>query len=132
MSPTLPTVLAADLGGSSIKAALVSRTGEIVAQTTLPAPARGPGDLIAPTDWWQTFREAASILKRENASAFTRVAAIAVTGVTRTPVVLDANGTALIGAMTARDARAQEIARRTAVDPQLCPEAVHYDAFHPA
>jgi xylulokinase len=132
MTTTPPTVLAADLGGSSIKAALVARTGEIVAQAALPAPTPDAGELIAPSDWWRTFREAALILKREDAAAFARVAAIAVTGVTRTPVVLDANGDALIGAMSARDARAQEIAHRTAVDPQLCPEALHYDAFHPA
>ena len=58
--------------------------------------------------------------------------AIAVTGVTRTPVVLDAVGNSLAGAITARDARAQEIAARTAIDPESCPEAAHYDAFHPA
>jgi xylulokinase len=124
--------LAADLGGSSVKAALVAQTGEIVAQAALPAPTPDADDLITPCDWWRTFREAALILKRENASAFARVAAIAVTGVTRTPVVLDANGDALIGAMSARDARAQEIAERTKIDPQTCPEAAHYDAFHPA
>ena len=129
---TTPTVLVADLGGSSVKAALVSRTGDVLAQTARPAPTPDARDLIAPTDWWQTFREAALILKRENASTFATVAAIAVTGVTRTPVMLDAKGDPLIGAMSARDARAQDIAERTKIDPQTCPEAAHYDAFHPA
>ena len=46
--------------------------------------------------------------------------------------MLDAAGDPLGGAITARDARAQDIATRTAIDPESCPEAAHYDAFHPA
>lgn len=132
MSPIPVTVLAADLGGSAVKAALVSSTGEIAAQTALAAPTPTARGLIAPTDWWSIFRDAAAILKRANESAFRGVEAIAVTSVTRTPVVLGADGNALIGAMTARDPRALDIAGRSAIDPQMCPEAAHYDAFHPA
>src|SRR5262245_7564355 len=132
MSSNPVIVLAADLGGSAVKAALVAGTGEIVAQASMPAPAPDTSGLVAADDWWGAFRTAAGTLRRENAAAFAAVAALAVTGVARTPVVLGRDGNALCGAIPARDARAQEIAGRTAVDPASCPEAAHYDAFHPA
>ncbi|HMK78530.1 MAG TPA: FGGY family carbohydrate kinase, partial [Xanthobacteraceae bacterium] len=127
-----PLVLAADIGGSTVKAALVARSGAIAAQVSLPSPSLDARSLIAPLGWSDAFRAAAALLKGENASAFAAVAAIAVTGVTRTPVVLDADGAALIGAMPARDARATEIAGRSAIDPRDGGEAARYDAFHPA
>ena len=135
MSSTPAIVLAADLGGTAIKAALVAANGETVAQVALPAPAPDARGLIVPEDWWRAFCDAAAALRRENASAFADVAAIGaivVTGVTRTPVVLGHGGNALCGAIPARDVRAQEVAGRTAIDSQSCPEAAHYDAFHPA
>src|SRR6187549_1969528 len=125
-------VLAADLGGTSVKAALVTSEGHILAQTSIPAPEPGVSGLILPPEWWNRFREAAATLRREDEGAFKAADAIAITGVTRTPVVLDAVGNSLAGAITARDARAQEIAARTAIAPESCPEAAHYDAFHPA
>jgi xylulokinase len=125
-------VLAADLGGTSVKAALVTREGHVVAQAAVAAPSPGVSGLILPPEWWNCLREAAVSLKRDNESAFLATEAIAVTGVTRTPVVLDELGNSLIGAIPARDARAQEIAARSAIDPEFCPEAAHYDAFHPA
>ena len=70
--------------------------------------------------------------RRDERAAFAATEAIAVTGVTRTPVVLDELGNSLVGAITARDTRAQDIAARTAIDPEFCAEAAHYDAFHPA
>jgi xylulokinase len=128
----MTTVLAADLGGSTVKAALVSRDGAILAHAALDAPAPDANGLVPPVGWWVAFRDVCAALKRENESAFTSVQAVAITGVTRTPVVLDESGSALIGAITARDARAQEMAARSAIDPEICPEAAHYDAFHPA
>ena len=125
-------VLAADLGGTSVKAALVTSEGHILAQTSIPAPEPGVSGLILPPEWWNRFRDAAATLRREDEGAFKAADAIAITGVTRTPVVLDAVGNSLAGAITARDARAQEIAARTAIAPESCPEAAHYDAFHPA
>ena len=125
-------VLAADLGGTSVKAALVTSEGHILAQTAVPAPEPGVSGLILPPEWWNCFREAAATLKRDDEAAFKAADAIAITGVTRTPVVVDAVGNSLAGAIPARDARAQEIAARTAIDPENCPEAAHYDAFHPA
>src|SRR4051794_5365091 len=129
---TTVTVLAADLGGSALKAALVSSEGEIVAQTSVPAPTPGVSGLVLPPEWWIIFRDAAAQLKSENEAAFAATAAIAITGVTRTPVVLDAVGNSLFGAIPARDTRAQDLATLTAIDPEFCPEATHYDAFHPA
>lgn len=125
-------VLAADLGGTSVKAALVTSEGHILAQTSVPAPEPGVSGLILPPEWWNRFREAAVALRRDDDAAFRAADAIAVTGVTRTPVVLDAVGNSLAGAIPTRDSRAQHIAARTAIDPQDCPEAAHYDAFHPA
>src|SRR5262245_43278714 len=133
MSSIPAIVLAADLGGTTFKAALVASSGEVVAQVSLPAPAPDGRGLIAPDGWWRAFRDAATALRRDDASAFAAVAAIAITGVTRTPVVLGRDGNALCSAITARDARAQEIAQdiasRAGLDPQTCPEVAHYDAF---
>jgi xylulokinase len=128
----MTVVLAADLGGSAVKAALISADGEVIAQASAAAPTPGVSGLILPLEWWGVFRETAATLRRENESAFAGTAAIAVTGVTRTPVVLDELGNSLVGAISARDTRAQDIAARTAIDPEYCPEAAHYDAFHPA
>ncbi len=125
-------VLAADLGGTSVKAALVTSEGHILAQTSVPAPQPGVSGMILPPEWWNGFREAAAALRRDDDAAFKAADAVAVTGVTRTPVVVDAVGNSLAAAITARDARAHEIAARTAIDPRSCPEAAHYDAFHPA
>ena len=71
-------------------------------------------------------------LQARQRAAFLATEAIAITGVTRTPVVLDELGNSLTGAIPARDTRAQEIAARNAIDPEFCAEAAHYDAFHPA
>jgi xylulokinase len=125
-------VLAADLGGTSLKAGLVSSEGHVVALASAPAPEPGVSGLILPPEWWSVFREVVANLKHENESAFAAAEAIAITGVTRTPVLLDAVGNSLAGAISARDMRAQEVAARTAIDPAACPEAAHYDAFHPA
>lgn len=128
----MTTVLAADIGGTAVKAALVSNSGDIIAETSVPAPGAGISGLILPPEWWIAFRDAVTVLRRADEMAFADTAAIAVTGVTRTPVVLDVAGNSLAGAITARDARAQEVASRSTIDPQACPEAAHYDAFHPA
>ena len=80
----------------------------------------------------ESFSRSRRDAQAEDEGAFKATDAIAITGVTRTPVVLDAVGNSLAGAIPARDTRAQEIAARTAIDPESCPEAAHYDAFHPA
>lgn len=128
----MTTILAADLGGTFIKAALIAHDGEVLAQATVPAPPTGASGLVLPPEWWSAFREVAALLKDENDAAFRGADAIAITGVTRTPIVVDGEGNSLTSAITARDARAQEVAAHTAIDPALCPEAEHYDAFHPA
>src|SRR5262245_28467541 len=101
MSTPPVTVLAADLGGTAVKAALITSEGEIVAQTSHAAPNPGVSGLILPPEWWHSFRDAVAALKRENGAALRSAAAIAVTGITRTPVVLDAAGNPLAGAITA-------------------------------
>ena len=63
-------VLAADLGGTSVKAALVTSEGHILAQTSIPAPEPGVSGLILPPEWWNRFREAAATLRREDEGAF--------------------------------------------------------------
>src|SRR5690349_8237560 len=111
-------VLAADLGGTTTKAALVASDGEIVAETSVPAPSAGITGLILPPEWWHGLRHAAAALKAQNEKAFASTEAIAITGVTRTPIVVDELGNALAGAIAARDTRAQGIAAQTAIDPQ--------------
>ncbi len=90
MKPVI--VLAADLGGTTTKAALVASDGQVRAEAAVPAPAADADGLIPPQGWWDGLVAATGALQRRDPAAFGEVAAVAVTGVTRTPVVLDASG----------------------------------------
>jgi xylulokinase len=121
-------ILAADLGGSSLRVALVGRDGAIHALCAVPHVLGIEAD---PEEWWRGVVAGAEALRREDPAGFSRIAAVAVTAFTRSLVLLDAAGTVLRPAMLWTDARAE------AVLPDLCarlpahPEAPHVNAFHP-
>jgi len=125
-------VLACDIGGSHFRLGLVDEEGNVPHDVTLASPAEGDDGSIAPETWWDRFTDAAEQLARAAPDAFAGAAAVAVCGVTRTQVFLDAAGTPVHPAITFRDARAAEIAEelRARLDP-VHPEAAHVNAFHP-
>jgi xylulokinase len=124
-------VLVADLGGSSLRAALIDPAGATVAAAAVPDP-MGAGEDSEPEAWWSAFGKAVEQLAREAPDAFAAVAAIAVTGATRTMVCLDGAGRVLGPASTFRDARAAAVLPELlSLLPPAHPETREVNAFHP-
>jgi xylulokinase len=98
----MQTVLAIDLGGTSLRAALVLPDGQAVA---LAARGHRIGDEANPADWWRALGEVlAELPDAEVANA--EVAGIGLCGFTRTQVLTDAAGTPLRPALCFTDGRA--------------------------
>lgn len=99
------TILAVDLGGSALRAALVRLDGTIVASSavalSIDEPRPGWAELD-PELWWQAFLRASSRAMR----GAPRVSAVCVCAMTRTQVLLDRHGRALGRAILFRDRRA--------------------------
>lgn len=127
-------VLACDVGGTSLKTALVDDRGAFVAQAETPSPQprqSGGGSEIEPAGWWNGLIKAASALARADAAAFSQVEAITICGVTRTQVFVGRDGRALRPAIGLSDVRMQDrIADLVARLPDH-PERAAVNAFHP-
>jgi len=129
-------VLACDLGGTSFRAALVDDAGIVLAQHALAGPQpredHAGASEIDPELWWDLLVAAASRLAAEAPAAFATVEAVAICGVTRTQIFLDAQGRSLRPAMTWKDARADGLAAelRDTIGPGH-PESTALNAFHP-
>lgn len=95
----MQTVLAIDLGGTSLRAALVLPDGRAVA---LAARAHRIGDEADPHDWWRALGEVLADLPDAE------VAGIGLSGFTRSQVLTDAAGTPLRPALCFTDGRAAE------------------------
>ena len=129
------TVLACDLGGTNCRAALVDASGGMLAAWHAPAPpvaAPAPGWAESDADaWWLFLVEAADGLARSDPAAFDAIEAVAICGLTRTQVVLDAAGNPVRPAITFADARAE--AEAAAIrDAVPAAERANVNAFHPA
>ncbi|WP_406858134.1 FGGY-family carbohydrate kinase [Alsobacter sp. KACC 23698] len=129
----MDVTLAADLGGTSLRVALMDRDGAAIASAARPQPFGAPGDDEAdPERWWVLFQDAAAELRSAAPAAFGRISCVAITGATRTQVLLDAAGRAIRPAMTWAHARAADLAPDLAARlPQDDPEVAHVNAFHP-
>lgn len=131
----MSTVLAADIGGSSVRAALVDTAGEIVALHRCPAPPeflRGGQCEIDPEEWWSAFAALATALAHDAPAAFDAVEAVAVCGITRTQILLGRDGRPLRPAITWRDARAESgIAELLDLLPRDHAERERVNAYHP-
>ena len=131
----MSAVLACDIGGTSIRAALVDRAGELVASHRRAAPAQAYGEgrcEIDPDAWWSVFTELVSALAADAGVTFDKAEALAVCGVTRTQVILDRIGRPLRPAITWGDTRAEgDVARLLERLPQDHPERTRVNAFHP-
>lgn len=129
-------VLAVDLGGTRFRAALVDDAGGIAHACWIDSPAGGAGpagwDEIDADAWWRGLQTLADRLAVQAGAAFDGIAAIAICGVTRTQVFVDAAGAAIRPAITWRDTRAAaHLAAWRADVPAEHPELPHINAFHP-
>ncbi|MGE8689208.1 MAG: xylulokinase [Achromobacter sp.] len=129
-------VLAVDLGGTRFRAALVDGSGGIAHACFIDSPAgaaAGHGwDEIDPDAWWRGLRSLADALAAQAGPAFGAVEAVAICGVTRTQVFLDAQGAAVRPAITWRDTRAAaDVGAWLASMPASHPEHGLINAFHP-
>jgi xylulokinase len=129
------SVLACDLGGTSLRLALVGVDGGIVASATRLMPSaigKAGWSEADPLRWWAAFSDAAESLAETAPHRFSRVVAIAICGMTRSQVLLDAQGTTLRPAILWADTRAgEELASLRARLPAGHPEAAQISPFHP-
>jgi xylulokinase len=127
-----------DLGGTSSRAALVTRDGDLIGPAVirrdLTVDERGYSEL-EPEDWWSDLLRAASLLLDLPEAAGIEIPAFCLGGITRTQVFLNGRGHSLRRAMTWADSRAtaeaEEIkVRQTSLgaDGQTCGPV---NAFHP-
>ncbi len=122
----LTTVLAVDLGGSTLKARLSDVDGGVLAEASESVAFEedqcGRSEQ-QPAVWWDAFsRVAASILETAGARA-AAVSAISICGFTRTQVFVDARGNPTCPAIGFRDTRAGDVAAQS--------QAPELNAFHP-
>ncbi len=109
-------ILTFDVGGTSLKGALIGPRGETEALDSLSqsppvADFRGWSEKD-PQQWWEDLlRVGALVLSRPQSSRL-EIAAIVITGVTRTQVFLDKNGEPIRPAITWADGRAASQANR--------------------
>lgn len=135
-TPRSGYVLAVDLGGTRFRAALVDECGGIAHSCAIDSPASAgphPGwDDIDADAWWRGLQSLSDTLATQAGAAFDAVQAIAICGVTRTQVFVDAQGAAIRPAITWRDTRtAADVAEWLAAMPSGHPESRQINAFHP-
>jgi len=128
-------VLACDLGGTSLRAALVDRAGAFVAAHTVAgrtAQSRQSVSEIDPSLWWADFCRAVDALALIAPDAFANTRAISITAITRTQVFLGDGGKVLRPAILWGDTRSESLVQSLR---ERCPtgheEAAGLNAFHP-
>ena len=125
-----PTILCCDLGGSSLRVGLIGVDGAIGPLASVPltvaTDAEGRSELD-PVEWWDGFLSAARTVARADAVAFRSIVGVAICGMTRTQVLVDANGVPVRPAITFRDTRSGDVASEIARETGLA----GIDAFHP-
>ena len=140
MTPLAPPlsdacVLAVDLGGSSLRTALVGRDGTTRAlhavrhhvETTAAGAAEAP-----PEAWWDGLRAGVEALRLADPGGFARIAGVAVTAFSRSQVLVDAAGTPLRPAILWSDTRAAPLLPGLLARlPATHAERAQVNAFHP-
>jgi xylulokinase len=123
------TVLAVDLGGSSLRVALIGGEGEMRALHALPQRSAEEAD---PEAWWRGLLDGAAALREADAAGFAALRAVSVSAFTRSLVLLDAAGAALRPAILWGDTRAEAVLPGLRARlPQTHPETAQVNAFHP-
>ncbi|NKC29886.1 xylulokinase [Falsiroseomonas selenitidurans] len=122
-------VLAFDLGGSSLRAALIRRDGTPLARHDQKQRLGVEADAEA---WWRAVQAGAAALRVQDAAAFARIGAIAISAVTRSLVPVDSAGRPTHPALLFGDARAAAVLPALlALLPAEHPERPQVNAFHP-
>jgi xylulokinase len=128
-------VLACDLGSTGFRAAVVDMSGTVLFSASIAGALNFDQKETfeaAPQDWWRMFCEAVEHLSRQAGSSFNAIEAIAICGITRTQVFLDADYNVLRPAITWQDTRAERWMPETRkLLPQSHPEVSQLSAFHP-
>ena len=127
-------ILAVDLGGSTLKAGLLSLEGMAEASVAFPVGFDEDGTGRSeqhPDRWWRAFTDGVDALAVRN--EFDAPAAVVACGATRSQVFLDDRGCPVRPAVGFRDTRAGPAAERALQRPGVAghPEAKHLDRFHP-
>lgn len=107
----MPDILAFDLGGSSLRLAIVADDGTFRGTVRQPLEFRfigARGVEADPRDWWNAFLSCCTELERQGHD-FTRIGAVAGCGFTRTQVFLDEGGAVIRPAIAFQDTRAAEV-----------------------
>jgi xylulokinase len=127
-----PLILAFDLGGSGLRAALIDPAGDFAARhaIALEAPG-GAGAQCDPELWWRALRAGAEALAATAPREFAATGAVAISGMTRCNVFVDARGASLRDAILWTDTRAGSEAAALAAAAGDHPEAAQINAFHP-
>ncbi|MEX2520414.1 MAG: FGGY-family carbohydrate kinase [Paracoccaceae bacterium] len=127
-------ILTFDLGGTNFRAGLVDPDGGV---HTLATHRGGAGDGARggeadPEDWWSGLRHLVEEIAERDQHRFAMVEGVAITGFTRTQVLLDADlrptRPAILFGDTRADAEMDEIRR---LAPKSHPETAALNAFHP-
>ena len=131
----MSVVLACDLGSTSFRAALVGEDGTTRAQhvigMTTQADSSGRAE-IDPALWWNALCDSVEALAVAAPDDFAGIAAIAISGITRSQVLVDTAGVAVAPAILWNDTRASEtLATLVAQCPPEHPETAGLNAFHP-
>lgn len=129
------TILACDLGGTSLRVAIVAMDGTMPARADFPGQTTRDHDGASEVDaerWWADFCAGIEEVAGRAPEAFAAVAAIAITGVTRTQVLAGADGAPLRPALTWKDVRAQAMMPDLdALVPADHPDRGQLNPYHP-
>ena len=129
-------VLAVDLGGTRFRAALADTSGTVIESYAIDSPS-GDGSPsgrheIDADAWWRGLQVLCDALAHAAPAAFGAIQGVAICGITRTQVFVDAHGEPIRPAITWRDTRAAAgLPAWLATVPAGHAERGQINAFHP-
>lgn len=108
------TYLGLDIGTSSVKALLLDRPQNVIAEASQPVPISRPKPLWSeqdPEDWWQAILDSIAEIRAKNPKEFSALLGIGLSGQMHGAVLLDKTGKVLRPAILWNDGRSGEEGR---------------------